>query len=347
MSLQGERYSWPAALSQFYEQGLERITAIPGVKSAAVVNGVPIERGLNLNVKLLDIPGELDDNLIDWRYATPGYFKTMGIPLAAGRLFDARDGAGAPHVAVVNEQFTRKYFKDANPIGQRIRVYEQDGPIQIVGVARDVRDGGLVGEIPALMYVPVAQTHEAALRTTHGYFQVSWVVRADNPGPELIRQIREQVRTLDPRQPFSTFRTMDEVKTSHIQAERFQMTLLALFAGIGLLLATAGIYGLISYSVAQRTRELGIRIALGAGRGRILRSIVHQGALLGLCGVGLGVLAALAATRTLQGFLFGVTTLDVKTFVAVGALLILVAVVASLVPALRAVRLNPASALRE
>ncbi|MBA3885074.1 MAG: ABC transporter permease [Acidobacteria bacterium] len=347
MSLRGERYTSPAALNSFYEQGLERIRRIPGVQSAAVVNGVPIERGLNLNVTVLDGPQKVEDALTDWRYATANYFETMGIPITMGRAFDERDGPGAPKVAVVNQEFARQFFGSVNPLGHQIRVFEQDGSMEIIGVAHDVREAGLVGPLPALMYVPVAQTHQTALEITHSYFQVAWVVRTARPGPELANAMREEIRRLDPQQPFSVFRTMNEVKALQFQREQFQMTLFAILGGIGLVLATAGIYGLVSYSVAQRTREYGIRLALGATGGRILRSVLLQGALLATAGVVIGVLVARFATRTLHSLVFGVSTADPWTFVAVGVLLILAAAVASLVPGLRAIRLNPVTALRE
>lgn len=347
MSLGGERYASPAALNNFLDQGLERIRRIPGVQSAAVVNGVPIERGLNLNVTVFDGPKKVENALTDWRYATAGYFETMGIPIVMGRPFTGQDGPGASRVAVVNQEFARQFFGDVNPVGHHIRVFDEDGAMAIVGVAQDVREQGLVGPLPALMYVPVAQTHRAALEITHSYFPTVWVVRTSRPGPDLIAALREEMRQVDPQQPFTLFRTMNEVKAMQFRREQFQMTLFAILGGIGLLLATAGIYGLVSYSVVQRTREYGIRIALGASAGRILRSVLLQGAALAAAGVVIGVLVARFATQTLQGFLYGVSTLDPWTFVMVGVLLVGVAVVASLVPAVRAVRLNPVAALRE
>jgi ABC-type antimicrobial peptide transport system permease subunit len=197
------------------------------------------------------------------------------------------------------------------------------------------------------MYVPVAQTHAAAIRTTHSYFQVSWVVRADSPGASLNSQIDHAIRSVDPRQPFSAFRTMDEVKNRAVATERFQMTLLTAFAAVGLLLAAAGIYGLLAYTVSQRTREFGIRMALGATRARILRSVIGSGAGLAITGVAVGTVAALAATRTLQGFVWNVSTVHPPTFITVAVVLIAVAAAASLLPALRAVRLDPVKALRE
>jgi putative ABC transport system permease protein len=346
MSLQGERYAKPADLNRFFQEGLDRIRLLPGVRAAAVVNGVPIERGLNLNVDVLDGPKEVVDAVTDWRYATADYFETMRIPLVTGRGFLPTDRAGAPAVAVVSEEFVRRFFDGQSPIGHHIRVFDADGAMQIVGVARDLKEGGLKRAPLPVMYVPVAQTHERAIRTTHGYFQVSWVVRADNPGAALIRQIEEQIRTLNPQQPFSAFRTMSEIKSRAITAERFQMALLTAFAAVGLLLAAAGIYGLLAYSVLQRTREFGIRVALGATRGQILISVLRSGALLAATGVIIGTAAALALTRTLQNFVWGVSTLDPWTFLSVGLVLIVVSVVSSLIPALRAVRLDPVSALR-
>jgi predicted permease len=351
MSLQGERYASREAFNRLVEEGLQRLRRIPGVQAAALVNGVPIERGLNLNVTIPDGPlqgDELVENAsVDWRFASSTYFQTMGIPIVRGRAFDDRDTAGAPHVAVVNEAFVRKFFRGQNPLGHRMTVLEKDPPMEIVGVARDVREAGLVGPAVALMYVPVAQTSGEALAISNSYFPVSWVVRSTSGGPQLMQWIREEMRAVDPAQPISSFRSMDEIKAAQFQAERFQMTLLMLLAGIGLLLAGAGIYGLISYSVSQRTREFGIRMALGAGSAGILRSIVAQGALLALAGVAIGIAAAVAGARVIQSFLFDVSTRDPLTFAAVGGLLIFVAVVASLVPALRAVRLNPVAALRE
>jgi len=347
----GERYGTSAAFNHFMTEGLERLRRIPGVQGAALANGVPIERGLNLNVTIPDGPlqgEELVDNAsTDWRFTSNDYFRTMGIPIVAGRGFDERDSAGSPQVAVVNEQFVRRFFKGQRPIGHRMTVLDGDPPMEVVGVVRDVREAGLVGPGVAVMYVPISQTSDATLQISNSYFPVTWVVRASNTGAELVERIRAEMHALDPGQPISRFRSMEEIKSAQFQAERFQMTLLVLLAGIGLLLAAAGIYGLIAYSVSQRTREFGIRIALGARPAGILRSIVAQGALLALTGVVIGIAAAVAGARMIQSFLFDVSTKDPLTFAAVGGLLILVAVVASLVPALRAVRLNPVAALRE
>ena len=350
MSLQGERYGTSADLNRFFEQALEGIRRIPGVQSASVVNGVPIERGLNMNVDVLDGPEHFEGmaTLTDWRYAGLDYFKTMGIRLVAGRSFAESDRAGAPPVAVVNEAFARHFFKNTNPLGHHIGMWKTDESIEVVGVAKDLREGGdLTGPPVAIMYVPVTQANMKWIRASHTYFPMSWVVRSSNTGAETIRQIREAVRTIDPKQPFSSFVTMEDIKAKSMADQTFQMTLLTGLAGIGLVLAFAGIYGLIAYTVAQRTRELGIRIALGATPARILRGVLREGTILATTGVMLGVVCGAVCTRALQNYVYGVSTLDPVTFASVGSLLIAVAAVASLVPAIRAVRLNPTTALRE
>jgi putative ABC transport system permease protein len=347
MSMQGDRYATAEDVNRFFNRGLDQIRGISGVQSAAVVNGVPIARALNLNVDVLDGPESIERALVDWRYASTGYFETMRIPIVSGRGFADRDSGGAPPVAVVSERFARKFLKGVNPLGHHIRVFQDDGAIEIVGVAKDLSEGGLVQPPIPVMYVPISQANIAGIRSSHTYYPMSWVVRASNTGPELTRQIREALRSIDPKQPVSGFLTMEEVKADAMSDQKFQMTLLAVLAGVGLALATAGIYGLIAYSVAQRTREFGIRIALGATRQRIVKTVLLQGAMLGLTGVIVGLVAAVAFTRTLRNFVYGVSTLDPKTFAAVSVLLIAVACVASVVPALRAVRLNPTVALRE
>jgi putative ABC transport system permease protein len=350
MPMRGERYADPAALNRFYQDGLERIRSLPGVRAAAVTSGIPISLALNMNVDLLDVPDEVADRsrlLTDWRYVTTEYFDTMHIPVVSGRGFVEGDRAGAPPVTVVSEQFEKRFFEGGSALGRHVRVFDADGAMEIVGVVKDLKEGGLRRAPLPVMYVPAAQLHAASARTTHSYFPVNWVVRADPAGPVLAQQIAEEIRKLDPRQPFSTFQTMEEVKTANIAVERFQMTLLTVFGSIGLLLAAAGIYGLIAYSVAQRTREFGIRMALGATRGHILRSVIWNGTLLASIGTAVGVIGGLWLTRLLRGFVWGVSTLDAPTFALVAVVLMLVAILASVVPALRAIRLDPVNALRE
>lgn len=346
VSLQGERYATPVALNQLYDEGLGRIRRIPGVRAAAVVNGVPLERALNLNVDVLDGAERFEDALTDWRYASPDYFSVLRAPIVAGRGFADADRMGAPPVAVVSEEFARRYLKGSSPLGRHIRVFDADGAIEVVGVVRDLKEGGLRFRPLPVMYVPVAQAQAVAIRTTHRYFHASWVVRADSAGQGLRRRIEEELRAVAPGLPIALFRSMDESKVRAMAEERFQLTLLAVFAGVGLVLASAGLYGLIAYSVAQRTRELGIRLALGAARPRIVRSILRQGLLLAVSGVVIGGAIAAFATRMLRTFVWGVSTGDPATYAAVGLLLIVVAALASLIPAVRALRVSPVVALR-
>jgi len=347
MSLQGERYTTTADVNRFFDQALERIRQIPGVQAAAVVNGVPIERGLNLNVDVLDGPEFIERALTDWRYASIEYFETMRIPIVSGRAFNSGDRPGAPPVTVVNEEFARRLLKGTNPLGHHVRVFRDDGSIEIVGVAKDLREGRINGRPIPVMYVPVAQANIAGIRASHTYFPMSWVVRTTGATPDVIRGFREAMHATDPRQPFSAFATMDEVKAASMSDQTFQMILLSGLAAVGLLLAVAGIYGLMAYMVAQRSREFGIRLALGASRSRILSDVLRRGLVLASIGTVVGAAAALALNRSLQTFVYGVSTMDPLTYAFVGALLIAAAGLASFVPALRAVRLNPVAALRE
>jgi predicted permease len=349
MSLQGDRYATTADLNRFFDDALERIRRLPGVQAASIVNGIPIERALNLNVDVLDLDGpeKVERASTDWRYASINYFQTMGIPIVSGRGFTETDRAGAPAVAVVSEQFARRFLKGTNPIGHHIRVFSSDGSIEIVGVVKDLSERSLRARPTPVMYVPVTQANISGMRASHTYFPMSWVVRTFRPGPELAASIREAVHQVDRRQPFSAFATMDDVKAGSMRDETFQMSLVTCLGGIGLALAVAGIYGLVAYSVAQRTRELGIRMALGASRSRIVRSVLRQGLVMAIAGVALGTAASFATARLLTNFVFGVSTRDPMTFASVGALLLAVAVGASLVPAVRAIRLNPVNALRK
>jgi putative ABC transport system permease protein len=352
MSLQGERYSTPDSYLRFFEDGLDRLRRIPGVRAAAVANNVPIERGLNLNVDILDVlepDGRLrfEDVSMDWRYASAGFFDLMGMQMVAGREFSPVDGRGAARVAIVNEAFVRRFYDGASALGRRLRVYDADGPLEIVGVIRNVRERGLTSTPIPVMYVPILQANAAGVRTSHLYFPMCWVVRADgSASSSLEREMREALRALDPRQPVSSFSTMDGIRDASMAERRFQMTLLIAFASIGLLLAAAGVYGVVAYASAQRTREFGIRLALGASRRQILGSVLGSGAGLAIAGVAIGAGAALLSARALDAFVWGVNPRDPATYAVVAAVLVAVALAASLVPALRAIRLNPVQALK-
>ncbi|MBI3664829.1 MAG: ABC transporter permease [Acidobacteria bacterium] len=349
MSLYGDRYRTAEKLAAFYESGLARIRQLPGVEGAAVISNLPIERGLNMPAFLVDGPLAGETRMSDWRYITPDYFRVMKIPLLAGRYLEEADTARSANVAVVNQEFARRYFANGEAIGRHIQTFRgADGERarEIVGIVGDVKERGLDGPARPVMHVPVSQAPDRALGATHYWFQVSWVVRAREGGSGLIADMQQKVRAVDPEQPFSGFRTMEQVMAGSLRQQQFQMMLLGLFAALALALAAAGIYGLISYSVVQRTQEIGIRLALGATAGSLVRAIVWQGTALAGAGVAAGLIAALALTRLLERFVFGVGTADPATFLGVAMLLVAVAAAASLIPALRVVRLNPMDTLR-
>jgi predicted permease len=272
----------------------------------------------------------------------------MRIPLARGRYFEESDRAGAPEVAIVNQQFARQYLDRQEAIGTRIRIFGSDNPaVEIVGVVDDVREQGLTGPPVAVVFVPVSQVPDATLQIAHSYFQANWIVRARPGAGPLAPRLQEVVRAIDPQQPFSAFRSMDDVVASAVAPQRFQMTLLSVFAGLALVLAVAGIYGVTAYSVAQRVREIGIRMALGATARQMLRSIVGQAVRLAVVGVVAGIALSYWTARLLDSLVFGVSTLDVPTFGLVAVSLVGVAAAAALVPAIRAARLDPVRALRQ
>ena len=348
MSLQGTDYEQPEKVATFYEQALARIRQLPGVEAAAVANNLPVERGLNLPIRTPGTLGEGDLISIDWRYMTPEYFQVMRTRLLQGRYLEDTDATEAPAVALVNQEFVRRFFPDQSALGKLIEMAPgiEDRPRQIVGVLGDVKTRGL-GEPPRpTMYVPVRQMPQLLAQISHGFFQVTWVVRTRARGGGLIPAMEEVVRSVDPGQPFSGFRTMEQVIATSLNAQRFQMVLLGTFAGLALVMAAAGIYGLISYSVSQRTREIGIRQALGAERVGVLKMVMRQGLVLALVGVGLGVAGGLALTRLLSSQLYGVTATDPLTFGVVSLVLVLVALAACYIPARRAARVDPMVALR-
>jgi predicted permease len=347
MSVNRSTYPGGGEVDQFYARALERIRQLPGVESAAVVSGLPVERGLNLLVHVLDGPAPREDQQTDWRYATPEYFAVMRIPLVSGRALAESDRGGGPPVAVVNERFARVYFDGRHAVGGHIRLFDRQGPpVEIVGVVGNVQEQGLAGAALPTVYVPAAQAPEPILELAHHWFPVSWVIRTRPGSPPSSNAIRDEVRAVDSTQPFSTFRTMDEVIAESIAAERFQAVLLGGFALVALALAAAGLYGVVAYTVAQRTREIGIRMALGATVHDILRSVLGHGVRLAAAGVAVGCVGALALTRFLESVVFGVSTVDPATFTGVALFLLALATVASLIPAVRAARLNPMRTLR-
>jgi predicted permease len=320
---------------------LERIRAVPGVRAAAVVNCVPIAGGVDTDFVLDDRPapppgGEPD---ADIRVIDPAYFRTMGIPLLAGRDFTDQETSNSAHVVIINETMARTFWPHESPLGKRLTMKDWGPPLtgQIVGVVGDVKPDGLDATVRPMIYWP--------------YFQFpqnfnTFVVRAAGIPPGLVSALKSAIWTVDKRQPIARIQTMDAILAESLSRRRLYMILLGVFAGAALLLAAVGIYGVVSYSVSRRTHELGIRLALGAQRSDVLRMVLGQGTKLALWGVGIGVPAALGLARLMTSFLFGVSATDPLTFAGVAFGLTSIALLASYIPARRAMKVDPMDALR-
>jgi putative ABC transport system permease protein len=358
MSLQGTSLEEAARREVIFAQALDRIRRLPGVVTAAVANHVPVESGLNL--ALPPPPGALIDGprSVDWRYVTPDYFAAFDIPTRAGRGFDERDNGSGKPVAMVNEAFARTYFGRLDIVGQTVRLDPsmKDPSREIVGIVGDVKarsNSGFTRGINALaspaapaIFVPAAQAPDAAVRIAHAFFQMKWIVKTDTPLTTIERGMREALQAIDPTLPFVRFEPMSAVIADDLNLQRLLMTLLAAFASSAMLLAAVGLSGLVAYTAAQRTREMGVRMALGATGSSIVRLLVGEGLVIAGIGVALGAAGALFTSRVLATLLHGVTPLDAVTFVAATVILIGVAACAAFVPSLAAARTDPVTALR-
>jgi len=344
LGLTPSRYREEQQKTSFYRALLERVRALPGVEAAAATNHLPMVSDLNraftIGGRPVPLPGEWP--AARFRAVTPDYFRAMGIPLLRGRVFTGQDDAEAPGVALVNQSLARRYWPGENPLGQRVNLARpevQHAWRTIVGVVGDVRHAGLDAEIQPEVYAPYYQMPEAS---------TTLVARAVSEPLMLAAAVRAAVRAVAPDQPVSEVRTMPRVvaESEAMGSRRTVLLLLSAFAALAVLLATVGVYGVISYSVAQRTQEIGVRMALGAAGGDLVWMVVRQALGLALAGVTIGTLAALALTRFLSRLAFGVSPADPATFAAVAALLLTVALAASYLPARAATRVDPLTALR-
>lgn len=330
--------------SQFYRDLIARIEALPGVTSASAIIPLPLSGdrfGISFEIEGRPVAAG-DHPSADFFAIGPGYFKTMGIALRKGRDFTQRDDRQAPGVIIVNEAFARKHFPNEDPIAKRIRpgiAPDQDEPSmrEIVGLVADVRNRNLSSELRPGYFLPTAQMP---------FNEMTVVVRTTNDPHSLITAMQREVTAMDKELPVFNIKTMDEYIAASVAAPRFNTTLLAIFAAVALVLTIVGLYGVMSYSVAQRTNEIGIRMALGAQTRDVLRLIVSQGFKLVVLGLAIGLLGAFALTRVIASLLFGVTTKDPLTFAAVAILLAVVALLACYIPARRASRVDPMEALR-
>jgi len=320
---------------------LERVRALPGVRSAGVVNALPITGGPSTEFVIEGRPAPRlgDEPGADIRVADPGYFPAMSIPLIAGRVFTEHDNAGSARVVVINETLARKFWPDENPVGKRITMKDWGPPLtgEIVGVVGDVKGNGLDAAVGPMIYWPYYQ---------FGQIFNHMVVRTDGDPLRLASAVKSQIWSVDKDQPVSRIQTMDQILSASVARRRLYVVLLGVFAWIALLLAATGIYGVVSYSVTQRTREIGIRVALGAERVDVLRLILAQAAKLALAGEVIGFLVALGLTRLMASMLFGIGAADPLTFASVAILLTAVALAACYIPARRAMRVDPMVALR-
>ena len=349
--LSGARYANDEVRTNVVARLIDRLAGVPGVRSAAVTTTLPMSGGgptIHFNVKGRPPSGPAEYTMAGYRAVSAGYFQTIGIPLRQGRLLDARDRQGAARVIVVNETMARVHLR-GEPLGQWIQLGTEPDPdpanpyMEVIGVVGDVRQQP-DAEARAEMYVPYEQFPDPVLRRM--YSNVTLVVRTAGAPESLGPSVREIVREADPDQPVANIRTLEDVLSTSVAQPRFRTLLLGFFAAIALTLAAIGIYGLLSHGVAQRTNEFGVRMALGAAPSDVLRLVLRQGATLAVLGVGIGLVAALAVVRALQSVLFEISPWDPLAWILSAGTLLAVSLLASWIPARRALRVDPVVALR-
>jgi predicted permease len=350
VSFPQSRYPTYAAAMTAQQALAQRLAALPGVNAVSSATDIPATEGSLIAFTPDPAVGPLPEKVPigSNSLVQPGYFETMGIRLRSGRTFNPSDVAGHELVAIIGETLAKQRFAGSSPLGRRIKWGGVDSPSPwrtIVGVVADVKQTGLAEEEPALsIYMPAAQV-DTGLNASMVRGQ-SYVVRTTGDPRATVGAVRRAVRDFDPLMPITGLAPMSDRLSSTIADRKFNMFLLSVFAAVALSLAAVGIYGLIAYSVAQRTRELGIRIALGAAPRDVLLLVIRQGAMLALAGIVVGSLGAVAATRWMRSMLFQVDPLDPLTFAAVGVALAAVAIGATWAPALRAARVSPVTAMR-
>jgi putative ABC transport system permease protein len=340
LSLTTAKYSHTATRAALFSQILRRVEQLPGVESAAVVADVPLTQSEDsLGFSIEGVPDPPDRKLdVRFNIVGPGYFTTLGIPLTQGRDFADTDADGTPMVIVVNQAMARRFWPNQNPIGRRITTDNKTW-YSIIGIAGDVRQMGLQADSEPEVYM-------SYLQDPFQWPFLSLLVRASSNPVKLFPSIEQAVWSVDKDQPLSDPVTLDQARSQSIAQPRIAALLLGLFAGAALLLAAVGLYGVVSYWVAERTHDMGVRMALGARSSDVFLQVVGRGLILALLGTAIGLAGSLAATRVLASFLFGVRSTDPLTFAAVALLLMCVALVASYFPARRAAKVDPMVALR-
>jgi predicted permease len=357
MSLKGASYEKAEAVENVVRNGVERLRAIPGVVNASATCCVPLQGGYGLPFRIVGRPLAADSQGPyhgggGWTTVSPGYFEVFKIPIRRGRSFNDRDTSTSTPVVVINEAMARQYWPKADPLSDRLvigkgvmREFEAEGERHIVGVVADIKSDGLDNDPPPQMWIPQAQVPDAANALNVSLTPISWIVRTQLPPRGLSSAIQEQLRQATGL-PVSDVQSMEEIVAISVSRQRFNMWVMTVFGGCALLLAAIGIYGLMAYSVEQRTQEIGIRLALGAQVSQVRRMVIVQGMALALVGVAIGLAAAFGLARLIATFLFGVTAKDPLVFASVPILLTIVALVAVWLPARRASAVDPLVALR-
>jgi|SRR5262245_2687971 len=339
LDLERQNYS-EAQGREFYQRLLDRARSLPGVQAASLANNAPLAvGGRGIFVAVDNQPQFVVDNNV----VTPGYLDTVGIPLSQGRQLTEQDDVRSPRVAVINETFARQVWPNENPVGKFFRLGTRAGVragdqlVEVIGVARDAKIGSLIGDAPRAAYFPLAQQYRGSM-ALH--------LRAAAKPELLLAAVRQEISALDPKLPIYDVKTLEQYRRDYLFIERFEAALIAGFGLLALAVASLGLYGALSHSVAHRTQEIGVRMALGAGTGDVLRLVVGQGVKLIAIGVALGLAGAFAAARVLKSLLYGVSATDPLTFVAVALLLTFVGLLACWIPARRATKVDPMVALR-
>jgi putative ABC transport system permease protein len=354
MSLSGTRFAKTAGVAQAVREVERRVDALPGVEAIASTCCLPVTGGIDLPFTIEGVPptdGPYNGD-VQWRNVSSQYFQVFRIPLVRGRTFDERDQASSDHVVVINEAMSKKFWPKGAAIGARITIGHGLGPEfeeaarEVVGVVGDTRDDGLDSDPEPLIFVPEAQVLDGATALESRVLPMNWIIRTKVAPFSLSTDLQRELRVATGGLPVGHIRTMDQVVGESTARSDFNTMLLSIFAGLALLLAAIGIYGLMTYSVQQRTQEIGIRMALGASPGSVRKMVVFQGMRLAAIGVAIGVAAALGLTRFMASLIYGVKTWDPAVFVTIAALLSAVSWIATYIPARRASRVDPMVSLR-
>lgn len=354
MSLTAARFNKAAAVDQLVRDAQRRVESLPGVLALASTCCLPLEGGFGLPLTIEGRPlteGTAHGGA-SWRTVSPRYFEVFKIPLIRGRMFTDRDDGNAAGVVVINEGLAKQFWPKGDPVGQRITIGKGVGPEfaepprEIIGIVADVRDQGLDNNPDPIMYIPVAQVTDGVTALNNGIIPITWVIRTSVEPYSLSKEIQDELRMASGGLPVAHVRSMEQVRGESTSRTDFNMTLLVIFAGVALLLAAIGIYGLMAYSVQQRTQEIGVRMALGASAQDVRKMVVRQGMALALAGVLIGVAAAFGLTRLMASLLYGVTPRDPIAMTSVALLLVAVALAATYIPAQRASRVDPVVSLR-